>query len=81
MHGNRLGLWQFFLHDVAEGALARGNAVSASNPEAILQPHPSTHYNVLDSALNRMGDAKWLFLNKMPPSTMSAMSRSESKAL
>jgi hypothetical protein len=38
--GYRLGLWQVFLHDVAGGAFARGNAVSTSNPEAILLPMP-----------------------------------------
>ena len=49
MHGNRLGLWQFFLHDVAEGAFARGNAVSESNPEAILPPThlPTTAFSIL----------------------------------
>jgi hypothetical protein len=49
------------LNGVAGEAFAQGKAVSASNPEAILPPHPSIHYSVFNSVLNRMRDAKLLF--------------------
>jgi hypothetical protein len=49
---------------VTEQAFARGNAVSASNPEAILLPTPRPPYSAFDSALNRMRDVNRLISQK-----------------